>query len=296
MDLDSDSECLIEAEDGTPLTETDYTAQLTYYARKRHPGTLKGLFESAEYKNWLVSSPQTLLISSEPGAGKSVAVACMVQDLFRRFGRGESNDDSIEEQNPDKGSSIVYIFFDSLREEEQSYHNIALCISEQLVSSRLPSKRPKAPPWKKKDNQHFLRPTEIGVSRYLKEQILCHTQWSTVFIVFDALDECPQACRVPLLAVLAEVQREYGRLNVLLTWRKTWAPACEIERLLETTRAFELHANQQELELYLIDHLPPELESRRHVIDGILAVANGRYDLSILSPMVHCRIKAYIML
>lgn len=136
----------------------------------------------------------------------------------------------------------------------------------------------------------------MDVSRYLKDQILCHTQGSTAFIIFDALGECPEACRVPLLSVLAEVQREYGRLNVLLTWRKSWAPACEIERLLENTRAIEVHANQQELELYVTDHLPPELESRRHIIDEILAMANGRYDLLILPPIGHFGIKADVLL
>ncbi|KAF4947092.1 hypothetical protein FGADI_10722 [Fusarium gaditjirri] len=272
MSLDSDSEWVTEVEDSPRLTETDYSAQLTEYAKKRHPGTLNNLFESTEYNTWLGSSPQTLLCSSEPGAGKSVAVACLIQDLslFRRFDWVESYGNSFDD-GWETGGGIAYILFDSLRWEEQSYDNIALCISEQLTSRR------QAPPWKDRGNGHFLRPTEVGVSRYLKEQIVCQTELSTVFIVLEGLDECPEPSRVPLLALLAEVQREYRRLNVLLTWRNSWAPACDIELLLKNTRTLEICPSKEEMQLYLTDHLPLMLESRKHINDQILSAANGRY-------------------
>ncbi|KAF5722632.1 ankyrin repeat-containing protein [Fusarium mundagurra] len=276
MSSGSVSQWLTEAENSPRLTETDYSAQLTEYAKKRHPGTLNNLFESTEYNIWLESSPQTLLLYSEPGAGKSVAVACLLQDLFRRFGRGEPDDNSLKDDSQTVGS-IAYIFFDSLRREEQSYDNIALCISEQLASSRLPSKRPNIPPWKEDDYEYFLRPTELAVSRYLKHQIVCHTKQSTVFIILEGLDECPETSRVPLLAFLAAIQREHGRLNVLLTWRKNWAPACQIGLLLQNTRMLEIYPSRQEMELYLTDHLPLELERRKSIIDKIIVAVNGRY-------------------
>lgn len=284
MSSGSVSKWLTEAENTTRLTETDYSAQLTEYAKKRHPGTLNSLLASAEYNIWLTSSPQTLLLYSEPGAGKSVAVACLIQDLFRRFGRGESDDSSIKD-DPQTVGSIAYIFFDSLRREEQSYDNVALCISEQLASSRLPSERPNISPWKEKNIEYSLRPTELAVSRYLKDQIVCHIKQSTVFIILEGLDECPETSRVPLLALLVAIQREDGRLNVLLTWRKNWAPACEIRLLLRNTRMLEIYPSQQEMELYLTDHLPVELESRKHIIDKIIAAANGRYVLLTLMSM-----------
>jgi hypothetical protein len=278
MSSGSISQWLTEGESSPRLTETDYSAQLAEYAKKRHPGTLNNLFESTEYNTWLTSSPQTLLLHSEPGAGKSVAVACLIQDLFRGFGLGQPDDSSIKDDSQKVGST-AYIFFDSLRSEEQSYDNIALCISEQLTSSRLPSKRPKIPPWKEEDNEYFLRPTELAVSRYLKHQVVCHTKQSTVFIILEGLDECPETSRVPLLALLAAIQKEHGRLNVLLTWRKNWAPTCEIGLLLQNTRMLEICPSQQEMEMYLTDNLPLELDSRKSIIDKIIVAANGRYVL-----------------
>ncbi|KAF5557133.1 ankyrin repeat-containing protein [Fusarium napiforme] len=285
MSTGSVSQWLKKAENSSRLAETDYSAQLTEYAKKRHPGTLDNLFESSEYKIRLNSSPQTLLLYSEPGAGKSVAVACLIQDLFRRFGRGESDDNSIKDDSQTVGS-IAYIFFDSLRSEEQSYDNIALCISEQLASSRLPSKRPSIPPWKEEDNDYLQRPTDFAVSRYLKHQIACHTEQSTVFIILEGLDECPEISRVPLLALLAAIQREYGNLNVLLTWRKNWAPACEIGLLFHNTRMLEICPSQQEMELYLSDHLPLELESI-HMPNYALSLSKGPHRLinSISYPL-----------
>ncbi|KAF5622090.1 ankyrin repeat-containing protein [Fusarium tjaetaba] len=276
MSSGSVSQWLTEAENSSRLTETDYSAQLMEYAKKRHPGTLNNLFESTEYNKWLRSSPQSLLLYSQPGAGKSVAVACLIQDLFRPFGRGEPDDNSIKHDSQKVGS-IAYIFFDSLRRDEQGYDNIAVCIAKQLASSRLPSEKPNVPPWKEEENEYFLRPTELAVSRYLKQQIVCHAKQSTVFIILEGLDECPETSRVPLLALLAAIQGEYGGLNVLLTWRKNWAPACDIGLMLQNTRTLEICPSQQEMELYLTDNLPLELESRKSIIDKTIAVVNGRY-------------------
>lgn len=264
------------------LTKTDYSPQLADYASKWHPGTLDWLLESAEYRTWLESSSQTLFCFGEPGAGKSVAASALVQDLEDRLLGDEPDDVSIEEQSQQAATNIAYIFFDSRRHEEQTYDNIALCISEQLASRRLPSERPESPPWM--DDSSWIpwtRPTEASISRYLKEQIASHATYSTVFLILDALDECSETSRIALLALLAEVQREQGALNVLVTWRSGWAPAPAIQDQFENTAKLEIRARQQDLEMYLTDELPADFESRKHVISKTVIAADGRYALPI---------------
>ncbi|RSM02612.1 hypothetical protein CEP52_007866 [Fusarium oligoseptatum] len=262
------------------LTETDYSPQLADYASKRHPGTLNWLLESAEYRTWLESSPQTLFCFGESGAGKSVAASFLVRDLTDRL-RGDGPDGvSIEDQSQQTTTNIAYVFFDSLRDEEQLYYNIALCISEQLASRWLPSERPKGPSWRDEwTGRHLSTPDEGSISRYLKAQITDHATFSTVFIILDALDECPETSRTALLALLAEIQRENITLNVLVTWRNGWAPAPAIQGQFENTVTLEIHARQRDLEMYMADKLPPDFENRSHVISKTVAAADGRFLL-----------------
>ncbi|KAL2682375.1 hypothetical protein Neosp_006825 [[Neocosmospora] mangrovei] len=244
------------------LTKTDYSLQLADYASKRHPGTLNWLLESVEYRTWLESSPQTLLCSGEPGAGKSVAASFIVQDLTHRLRGDEPDGVSREEQSQQTTTNVAYIFFDSLRQEEQKYDNIALCISAQLASGGLTYREPKTPPWRDVYEWYLRpRPSELSVSRYLKEQIAGHVNHSTVYLVLDALDECPESSRTALLALLAEVQREHGALNVLMTWRKGWTPAPAIQAQFENAAKLEIHAQQQDLEMYMADRLPLDFET-----------------------------------
>ncbi|KAJ4184085.1 hypothetical protein NW767_013309 [Fusarium falciforme] len=267
------------------LTETDYSPQLADYANKRHPGTLNWLLESAEYNTWLESSPQTLFSFGEPGAGKSVAASFFVRDLTHRLLRNEPDGVSMEEQSQQTTTNVAYIFFDSLRHEEQRYDNIALCILEQLNPRWLPSERPKGPPWRwrnEQSNQRLpSRPAEVSISRDLKEQIAGHAKHSTVFLILDALDECSETSRIALLALLAEVQREHVALNVLVTWRSGWAPAPAIQDQFENTEILEMHARKQDLEMYMADKLPSDFESRKHVISKSVTAADGRYALPV---------------
>lgn len=260
--------------------ETDYSPQLADYASKRHSGTLDWLSGSAEYRRWLESSPQTLFCSGEPGAGKSVAASFLVQHLTHRLRGDELDGVSTDEQSQRAATNIAYIFFDSLRHEEQGYENIALCISEQLSPGQLSNSMPKNRPWWNK--RSVLSGTaEVSISRYLKKQITGHANHSTVFLILDALEECSETSRTALLALLAELQREHVALNVLMTWQSGWTPAPVIQGQFENTATLEIHAQQQDLELYMSDKLLKDFGRRKQVISNIVTAADGRYAFPI---------------
>lgn len=283
MASDSDADWLAEADSTSPLTETDYSYQLATYADARHPGTFNHILESTEYREWVRSSPQTLLFFSEPGAGKSVATSLLIQDLICRYGRNETEARSSSKENEQVTAGMAYIFFDSLRHEEQSYDNIALCISEQLAITRCGSKRPKQPPWIPEPyrTKALCTLSEVCVSRFLEAQIAGHGKHSTVFIILDGLDECPETTRTPLLSHLAKVQRGNISLNVMATWRKGWAPATQFQDMFQNVRGLEIYAREQDLRVYVTQNLPLDLKGQKDLIDEIVAAADGRYALWI---------------
>jgi hypothetical protein len=219
MASDSDADWLVEADSTLPLTETDYSYQLASHANARHPGTFNYIIESTEYREWVRSSPQTLFFVSEPGAGKSVASALLIQDLICRYRWNGPEAKSSSERIKQATAGVAYVFFDSLLHEEQSYDNIALCISEQLATTRCGSKRPKQPPWIPEPyrTKALCTLSEVCVSQFLEEQIVGHGKHSTVFVILDGLDECPETTRTPLLSLLAQVQRSNTSLNVMAT-------------------------------------------------------------------------------
>ncbi|KAH6949109.1 ankyrin repeat-containing domain protein [Fusarium avenaceum] len=279
MASDSDADWLAEADSTSPLTETDYSYQLATYADARHPGTFNHILESTEYREWVRSSPQTLLFFSEPGAGKSVATSLLIQDLICRYGRNETEARSSSKENEQVTAGMAYIFFDSLRHEEQSYDNIALCISEQLAITRCGSKRPKQPPWIPEPyrTKALCTLSEVCVSRFLEAQIAGHGKHSTVFIILDGLDECPETTRTPLLSLLAKVQRGNISLNVMATWRKGWAPATQFQDMFQNVRGLEIYAREQDLRVYVTQNLPLDLKGQKDLIDEIVAAADGRF-------------------
>ncbi|KIL85476.1 ankyrin repeat-containing [Fusarium avenaceum] len=279
MASDSDADWLVEADSTSPLTETDYSYQLATYASARHPGTFNHILESTKYREWVRSSPQTLFFFSEPGAGKSVTTSLLIQDLISRYSRNETEAGSSSEQSKQATVGVAYIFFDSLRHEEQSYDNIALCISEQLATTRCGSKRPERPEWMpNRYNGMAIRTlSEGGVSHFLEEQIVGHGKHSTVFVILDALDECTETARTPLLSLLAKVQRGNISLNVMATWRTGWAPAIRFREMFQNVRGLEVFACEQDLQVYVTQNLPFELQSQKGLIHKIVAAADGRF-------------------
>ncbi|KAI6762402.1 hypothetical protein HG530_008382 [Fusarium avenaceum] len=279
MASDSGTDWLIEGDSTSPYTETDYSYQLAGYTNARHPGTFNYILESTEYMEWVRSSPQTLFFLSEPGAGKSVATALLVQDLICRYSRNEPEARSSEERSGQTTAGVAYVFFDSLRHEEQSYDNIALCISEQLATTRCVSKRPRKPPWMRHrfDDDLFQNSSEACVSQFLKEQIVGHGKYSTVFVILDGVDECTESTRTPLLSLLAKVQRGNISLNVMATWRTGLVPATQLQEMFQNVKVVEILARKQDLQAYVTQNLSFELKSQKGLIHKIVAAADRRF-------------------
>jgi hypothetical protein len=117
------------------------------------------------------------------------------------------------------------------------------------------------------------------VSQFLEEQIVGHGKHSTVFVILDGLDECPETTRTPLLSLLAEVQRSNTSLNVMATWRKGWNPATEFQDMFQNVRGLQICAWKQDLQVFVTQNLPLDLKSQNDLIDAIVTAAEGRYAL-----------------
>jgi hypothetical protein len=67
------------------LTPVDYGPQQSDYIKRRQQGTGQWLLDSAKYQAWLTTSKQTLFCPGIPGAGKTILISIIVDNLITRF-------------------------------------------------------------------------------------------------------------------------------------------------------------------------------------------------------------------
>jgi hypothetical protein len=72
------------------LTPIDYTSQQNDFISQRQAGTGQWLLDSEQYQEWLEVKGQTLFCPGIPGAGKTILISIIVDDLNTRFYRDET--------------------------------------------------------------------------------------------------------------------------------------------------------------------------------------------------------------
>ena len=72
------------------LTPVDYGPQQTDYIGRRQPGTSQWFLDSSEFQAWLETNNQTLFYPDIPGAGKTILISIIVENLTTRFQSNKS--------------------------------------------------------------------------------------------------------------------------------------------------------------------------------------------------------------
>ncbi|KAH6844808.1 hypothetical protein B0I37DRAFT_312184, partial [Chaetomium sp. MPI-CAGE-AT-0009] len=145
---------------------------------------------------------QTVFCPGMPGAGKTILAAVVIDNVASRFS-----------QDPSAG--VAYIYFNFWQQDRQSVEDLFASLLKQLTQ-RQPSLPDKL---RKLSDQHQRKGTRPSVDEILDMLHWTIGERSRVFIIVDALDECPTAggCRAAFLTALLEL-RKYGA-NVLATSR-----------------------------------------------------------------------------
>jgi hypothetical protein len=218
------------------LTPINYAPQQSDYFGGRQAGTGQWLLNSAEFQEWLETSQKTLFCPGIPGAGKTILTSAVVNDLTERFSKHLS-------------VGIAYVYCNFQRRDEQKIDDLLASLLKQLAES-YPSLPGSVKDLYDRHKDKRTRPLLEDISSTLHSVV---TEYSRVFIVVDALDECQASngCRARLLSELFNLQNRHGA-NILATSR--FIPEI-VNQFKGSSQSLEIRASREDVEKYLEGHI-----------------------------------------
>ena len=251
------------------LTPIDYAAQQSDILSRRQPSTGEWLIKSDQFQTWADSNNHTLFCPGIPGAGKTIAAAIVIDELYSKF----QNDYKV---------SVAYVYCNFRRQQEQKPIDLLASLLKQMIQ-RL-STTPQC--FKQLYEQHRkqgTRPSIGEISQVLKS--VAH-ELSNIYIIVDALDECEvsDGARKSFLTELFGFQTA-TKANVFATSR--FIP--DIERDFEgKSTKLEIRASREDLSIYIGGNIwkLPSFVSRNEILqteikEAIVEAVDGMSVISI---------------
>lgn len=235
---------------------------------KAEPGTGQWFLNSRSFRTWLNNDKQSLLSCGSPGAGKTVISSIVVNYLLSEF-----------QQLPNIG--IAYIYCNYQRHAEQGVVDILSSLLKQLAQTRSPLPRSVQDLYR----VHERFRTHPTFPQILEALIAVSADYSKVFIVIDALDEC-NASNNTRATVLREILRlqNHANANIFATSR----PNMEISSFFSGSLTQEISATDHDIGTYLNRQISLNCslilddELRRIVYYKVVVAADGMYVTFIL--------------
>jgi hypothetical protein len=210
-----------------------------------------------------------------PGAGKTVITSIVVHYLQNGF-QNDSNQDNCNQNNgiqKDK-ISIAFVYCNFQRQDEQKTEDILASLLKQFVQGQ-PSMPESVKLLYDEHNKKKSSPSISDLSKALQSVL---SDYSRVFIVIDALDECQDP--MPLLSEISKLQADTG-VNLFTTSR----PIEKIKKEFKDSVVLEIRATDGDVGKYLDGHM-----SKLPVLD------EGNEDLSEeIKTEIKSKIKAKII-
>jgi hypothetical protein len=153
------------------LSPVDFSAQQNDIISRRQEGTGQWLLDSPEFKEWLQGSEKTLFCPGIPGAGKTMMAAIAIDHLSRLA---------------QKDVGLAYLFCNYKTQLDQNLPSLLIALLKQLVRSRPDIAAPVTLLYDHHSKQQS-RPSRDELFTALST--VC-SNYTTVYIVVDALDEC----------------------------------------------------------------------------------------------------------
>jgi hypothetical protein len=156
------------------LSSDDFPAQHSDLIARKQADTGLWFLESPELKAWVhgTDKSKTLLCYGIPGAGKTMMAAITVNHLQNTV------------QAPDVG--VAYLYCNYQRQASQTITNLLMAVLKQLVQNR-PSI---AQALSSLYDHHHEKNTKPSLQETLKALQSVLSNYSKVYLVVDALDEC----------------------------------------------------------------------------------------------------------
>src|SRR5271170_1914985 len=175
------------------LTPVDMSTQQKDFINRRHEGTGLWLLDSKEFNGWVDRSKQTLFCPGMPGAGKTVITSIVVDHLYNKF----RNDPAV---------GIAYLYCNFRQQHEQKPTDLLLSLLKQLVQEQ-PFIPENVQSLYKHHKAKRTRPLLDEISKSLQSVV---ANYSRVFIIVDALDECSDGDRRRFLSEIFNIQDKIG--------------------------------------------------------------------------------------
>ena len=242
----------------------DYTKQQHDLIQRRQSETGLWFLNSNELKQWKEGTPCTLYCPGDPGTGKTIMAATVIDHLRR----------TVHSAN----TPVVYLYFNYKRRAEQtSVHFLRTILRQLLVSCAL------VPQSVKQFYDHNVRkgtqPSEEEIIMLLETFMATFTR---VFLIVDALDECATYDRAKLLSTISVVQRKCT-LGLLATSRKL----PEVQLAVHPDLILQIRASTGDVETFVRGHMGElsrcvrkSIDMQNHVVAAIAAAVDGMYVTS----------------
>ncbi|KAL2841282.1 hypothetical protein BJY01DRAFT_236447 [Aspergillus pseudoustus] len=251
------------------LTPMDYGFQHSDNLSQRQPGTGQWLLDSEEFQRFLEGGKQTLFCPGIPGAGKTIITSIVVDHLLARFQREAT-------------IAVAYIYCSYQRRDEQKAEYLLASLLKQLAQ-RLPSLPGNLESLILRSRDYRTRPSFEEIVGALRSVAAA---FSRIFIIVDALDECPVAdgCLSRFLSEIFLLQR-LREASIFATSR----PLPEITGRFKESITLQIRATEEDVRSYLdgqIFRLPrfltdsPSLQEETKT--AIIQAVNGMFQLAQL--------------
>lgn len=251
------------------ITTVDYSPQYCGFRDSSVDGTGQWLLDSKEYKTWLQSNRHTLFCTGKPGSGKTFLATKVISHLCKEF-KGNSS------------IGIAYIYCQYKRGDDQKFRGLLASLLKQLAAacSRLPDDL------RQLYESHQAKGTTLTLHEILKSLQAVAENFSRVFIVIDALDEC-QGENASLIKLVEYILRDL-QVNTATNFFATSRGLPNIQELFQDFPRLEIWAKRDDIERYVDAHMKeliifesgqeyPDLQ--RSIKDGISRAVEGMLDL-----------------
>jgi Cdc6-like AAA superfamily ATPase len=216
------------------LSPTDFSTQQHDIIARRQEGTGQWFLESPEFERWLQGSNKTLFCPGIPGAGKTMIAAIAIDHLRR-----------ITQYN-EIGVALLYCNYKA--QMDQSASNLLSALLKQLVQNT-PGIVASVTSIYDKLSKQKRRPSVDDIFRALLSVCLNYT---TVYIVVDALDECvDDGARSLLIDKLRELQ---SKIDVRLLFTSRLIPG--ITQSFKLDLQLEVRASEEDVSRFLECQIP----------------------------------------
>ncbi|KAI9438060.1 hypothetical protein H4582DRAFT_232779 [Lactarius indigo] len=271
------------------LSPADPSTNHNIARKAQHKGTAVWFFQDSIFFEWK-STGSLLWIHGKPGSGKSVICSSVIQDIMAVC---------------EAGSAIMaYFYFDFRDLNKQTCRDLLLSLVSQLSTSSSPCCDILNRVYTSHKNGAH-QPSDDTLKECLKEMLRLSGQ-GPIFIVLDALDECPDSSGIPsprdeVLQLVKElVDLDLRGLHICATSR----PEVDIRAVLEPLafRSVSLHhqsGQQTDIADYVrtVVNSPSSMAMRRWraddkklVIETLTERADGmfRWVFCQLEALRHC--------